>query len=152
VPGERVVFDSGHAIEFATVHGRALLSGYFDDMRGARLPTPVGDWLRGEPRSPLIVERGRRRLVVARVSGEVPTLLLTEEALAADGSKPLSYREWEVLRHVENGLSNAEIAAVLWISPATVRTHLENIYAKLGVRSRTAAVARARDLRRAESA
>jgi DNA-binding CsgD family transcriptional regulator len=56
------------------------------------------------------------------------------------------------LGHVEDGMSNAEIAAALWISPATVRTHLENVYAKLGVRSRTAAVARARDLKPVESA
>jgi ATP/maltotriose-dependent transcriptional regulator MalT len=129
-----------------------LLAAYFDDMHGARLPALVDEWLRGRPRGPLIVERGQRRLVVGLVPGEVPTLLLTEEMVAASGSKPLSYREWEVLGHVEDGMSNAEIAAALWISPATVRTHLENIYAKLGVRSRTAAVARARDLKPVESA
>jgi DNA-binding CsgD family transcriptional regulator len=152
LPGELVVFDSGHTIEFATVRARALLSRYFDEMRGARLPVPVVDWRRGGSRAPLIAARGQRRLVVAAVTGDAPTLLLTEEAVAPAGSKPLSYREWEVLGHVEAGLSNAEIAAALWISPGTVRTHLENIYAKLGVRSRTAAVARARDLKRAESA
>jgi DNA-binding CsgD family transcriptional regulator len=152
LPGDLVVFDSGHGIEFAGCRARALLSRYFDGMHGARLPSRVADWLRGRPGGPLIVERDQRRLVVALVTGEVPTLLLTEEMVATSGSKPLSYREWEVLGHVEAGLSNAEIAAALWISPTTVRTHLENIYAKLGVRSRTAAVARARDLKRVESA
>jgi DNA-binding CsgD family transcriptional regulator len=39
---------------------------------------------------------------------------------------------------------NAEVAEALWISPGTVRKHLENAYAKLGVRTRTAAVARFR--------
>jgi DNA-binding CsgD family transcriptional regulator len=152
MPGDLVVFDAGHGIEFATVRARALLAAYFDDVRGARLPTLVDDWLRGRPRGPLIVERDQMRLVVALATGDVPTLLLTEEPVPAPGSKPLSYREWEILGHVEEGLSNTEIAAALWISPATVRTHLENIYAKLGVRSRTAAVARARDLKRVESA
>lgn len=38
--------------------------------------------------------------------------------------------------------TNAEVAEALWLSPATVRKHLENAFAKLGVRTRTAAVAR----------
>ena len=39
---------------------------------------------------------------------------------------------------------NAEIAEILWLSPSTVRKHLENAYGKLGVHTRTAAVARLR--------
>ena len=42
---------------------------------------------------------------------------------------------------VADGLRNSEIAERLWVSPATVRKHLENIYDKLGVHTRTAAVA-----------
>ena len=38
--------------------------------------------------------------------------------------------------------TNAEIAELLWLAPSTVRKHLENVYAKLGVSTRTAAVAR----------
>jgi DNA-binding CsgD family transcriptional regulator len=39
-------------------------------------------------------------------------------------------------------MTNAQIAEALWLSPATVRKHLEHVYAKLGVRTRTAAAAR----------
>lgn len=53
----------------------------------------------------------------------------------------LSRRENEVLDLVAAGASNAEIAERLWISPATVKKHLENVYGKLAVRSRTAALA-----------
>ncbi|MFD6158686.1 LuxR C-terminal-related transcriptional regulator [Nocardia sp. NPDC060256] len=57
----------------------------------------------------------------------------------------LSAREIEVLRLVADGRSNREIAKELFLSETTVKSHLVHIYAKLGVRSRTSAVARARE-------
>jgi DNA-binding CsgD family transcriptional regulator len=54
----------------------------------------------------------------------------------------LTPREREVLALVAEGLSNTEIAGRLWLAPSTVAKHLEQAYRKLGVRSRTAAVAR----------
>jgi DNA-binding NarL/FixJ family response regulator len=54
---------------------------------------------------------------------------------------PLSAREREVLRRLACGESNAEIATVLDLSPHTVRTHVQNLLAKLGVHNRAAAVA-----------
>ena len=65
-------------------------------------------------------------------------------ATLATASEGLTPREREVLELVAEGRTNAEIAAVLWISPGTVRRHLENIFEKLGVHTRTAAVAAAR--------
>jgi DNA-binding NarL/FixJ family response regulator len=56
---------------------------------------------------------------------------------------PLSHRELEVLELVAGGATNKEAAARLFITEATVKTHLLNIYAKLGVGDRAAAVAEA---------
>jgi DNA-binding NarL/FixJ family response regulator len=55
--------------------------------------------------------------------------------------EPLSAREREVLALVAKGTSNREIARELFISEATVKTHLTHLYAKLGVNDRAAAVA-----------
>ncbi|MEE4494680.1 response regulator transcription factor [Streptomyces sp. BE230] len=60
---------------------------------------------------------------------------------AAPGNEQLSAREREVLRLVARGTSNREIAAELFISEATVKTHLTHVFAKLGAKDRAAAVA-----------
>ncbi len=59
---------------------------------------------------------------------------------------PLSERELDVLRLLASELSGPEIARHLVVSLNTVRTHTKNIYAKLGVGTRRAAVRRAEDL------
>ena len=53
----------------------------------------------------------------------------------------LTPREVDVLRLLPRGLSNAEIADALFVSPRTVQTHLTNLYAKLGVGGRAEAIA-----------
>jgi ATP/maltotriose-dependent transcriptional regulator MalT len=57
----------------------------------------------------------------------------------------LSARELEVVEAVADGLSNAQIAARLFVSESTVKTHLVHVFEKLGARSRTDAVAKARE-------
>jgi len=58
----------------------------------------------------------------------------------------LTDRHLEVLRHLAAGLSTVEIAEAMFVSPTTVRKHVENIFERLGVSSRAAAVARALDI------
>ena len=58
----------------------------------------------------------------------------------------LSERELEVLHELAAGRANKEIAARLHVSPNTVKTHVANLFAKLGARRRTEAIRRAREL------
>lgn len=72
---------------------------------------------------------------------------MTELRRAAGTCQPddldrLTAREAEILELVAAGLTNAAIAERLWVSPGTVKKHLENVYAKLGVANRAAAVVR----------
>ncbi len=60
--------------------------------------------------------------------------------------EPLSRRELEILSFIADGLSNPEIAARSSVTVATVKTHINNLYGKLGARSRTDALVRARRL------
>lgn len=59
----------------------------------------------------------------------------------------LTRREIDVLRHLDNGSSNLEIARAIFVSEDTVKYHLKNIYAKLAVGSRLQAIATARELK-----
>ena len=60
--------------------------------------------------------------------------------------EPLSERELEVLDLIAGGLTNREIASRLFLPLNTVKAHTRNVYAKLGVHSRTQVAARARTL------
>ncbi len=77
------------------------------------------------------------------LSPDIAARLVTRVREPRSGS--LSTRELEVLRLVARGTGNRDIAAELFISEATVKTHLTHIYTKLGVKDRAAAVATAYD-------
>ena len=84
----------------------------------------------------------------ARGQGYVPTNiasgLANEVRHRARGEATLlSPREGEVIKMIAEGLSVPDIAARLHLAPTTVRTHVQNLYAKLGVSDRAAAVAEA---------
>jgi DNA-binding CsgD family transcriptional regulator len=132
-----VILDRAGRIEHATPEALRLLSAYFRDYRSG-LPEGVARWLVEQRRAPssdtLRVEGDEQSLVVRLVDS---ALFLEEERAAP----PLTDREREILELVAAGKTNAEIAEAIWIAPGTVRKHLENVYEKLGVHSRTAAVA-----------
>ncbi|WP_327353325.1 response regulator transcription factor [Streptomyces sp. NBC_01304] len=75
------------------------------------------------------------------LSPAVASRLVSRVRTPAAGSEGLSGREREVLVLVAKGTSNREIARALFISEATVKTHLTHIFGKLGVKDRAAAVA-----------
>jgi DNA-binding CsgD family transcriptional regulator len=121
-------------IEFASPPVPRLLREFFGAESGRRLPDELARWLDADsPR--LVRRRGDRELIVERSDG---TLVLRERRIEAD----LTPREREVIAWVARGKTNPEIAELLWLAPSTVRKHLENVYAKLGVNTRTAAVTR----------
>ncbi|MFI9844711.1 response regulator [Nonomuraea sp. NPDC051941] len=74
----------------------------------------------------------------AVLSPSVATRLLGQVRAPAD---PLSARELEVLQLIADGATNREVATRLFISEATVKSHVLHIYTKLGVNDRAAAVA-----------
>jgi CheY-like chemotaxis protein len=133
---------------------RDLMHGYFDTAAG-QLPEPVLEWLRTEatvaaqgrePRT-LSVERDERQLVLAlqQRTGDDDLLIVMREVSDAAVVQALvqalrlTLREAEVLYWVAKGKTNRDIGDILGSSPATVKKHLERVYVKLGVETRTAA-------------
>jgi DNA-binding CsgD family transcriptional regulator len=147
VAGALLVLAPSNRIDFADPTAEALMTRYFDRESSGRLPDEIEAWLKRRSRRfdaagslppldvPLTLERNGSRLLVRKVGHML--LLREEDAL-------LTKREREIVDLLAEGRTNDQIAAALWIAPTTVRKHLENIYAKLGVHTRTAAVARAR--------
>ena len=91
---------------------------------------------------------GRMQAYLQRLHAALAIQLTAHPASRAldPAAEPLTAREREVLRLIAEGFSNQELAARLHLSPQTVKVHTRNIYSKLGVASRTQAVARGRDL------
>ena len=130
--GSVILLDGRHNVALATEPASALFERYFGSPAEA-LPPPIVAWLHAPSDEPLEIHARDGTLVVRAVGNA----LLLEERPAAFGVTP---REREIVELVGEGLTNAEIAERLWISPGTVRRHLENAYEKLGVSTRTAAV------------
>jgi DNA-binding CsgD family transcriptional regulator len=116
-----------------------------DDALRAWLPSPPG-----RARSVYLERSGRdysdrERSLFALLRPHLARMRVDAESRRRLGRLGgLTAREAEVLGWVARGLTNGEIAATLFISPQTVRKHLEHIFEKLDVRTRTAAAARAR--------
>jgi len=101
----------------------------------------TGYMLKDAPRTELIHAVRAAAQGQAVLSPAVTARLMSR--VRTPGTGPLSQRELEVLELVAAGNTNREAAACLFITEATVKTHLLNIYTKLGVGDRAAAVAEA---------
>jgi DNA-binding CsgD family transcriptional regulator len=82
----------------------------------------------------------RDRLVMALLRPHLAEVARERGSAMAPTTATLTPRQTELLRLVAAGRSTAQIAETLFLSPATVRKHLENIFDRLGVTNRTAAV------------
>jgi DNA-binding NarL/FixJ family response regulator len=89
-----------------------------------------------------------RRLALGQryIAGAPTPSLFAAAGQASGGPSVLTGKEREVLVSLARGATNREIAADLYVSPSTVKTHLSNIYAKLDAANRHQAVRRAADL------
>jgi len=133
---------------------RDLMQTYFAAAAG-QVPDSVLEWLRSEaavaaqgrePRT-LSIEKDARQLVLAlqQRTGDDDLLIVMREVSDAAvvqalvQALKLTLREAEVLYWVVKGKTNRDIGDILGSSPATVKKHLERVYVKLGVETRTAA-------------
>jgi LuxR family maltose regulon positive regulatory protein len=118
--------------------------------RALRLAQPEGYVQVFVDEGPLLAHLLARMSIPDALQAYVQTILQAfghpTPVTAAPLVEPLTLREIEILRLIAAGLSNQEIAAQLHLSPQTIKVHTRNIYGKLGVTSRTQAVAQGRAL------
>jgi DNA-binding NarL/FixJ family response regulator len=124
-------------MEFASRRSRHLLATYWGSENGT-LPLGLRAALRGSSRVVSVELDGRRLIVRAARSAGMLLLLLGERDARLDRLTP---RQLEILEQVASGSTDAAAGAVLGVAAATVKKHLEQIYERLGVHTRTAASA-----------
>jgi DNA-binding NarL/FixJ family response regulator len=132
-----VLSSESGVIEFASPRSRHLLATYFGSENGT-LPQGLRAALRGSHDTVSIARDGRRLTVRAARSAGMLLLLLGEQDARLDR---LTRRQLEILEQIASGATDAAAGAVLGIAPTTVKKHLEQIYQRLDVHTRTAASA-----------
>lgn len=151
-----IVLDRDGMPIWKTSKAEQWVAAYFPDpdAQGAGLPWPLQQWVNqhldaiaDNPVAPLLAQRQGATLHIEFGRGERSgdLLLRLEEHIDAlpDMSALASYqltpREHDVLIWLSKGKTNRDIADILGISPRTVNKHLEHIFVKLGVETRSAA-------------
>jgi DNA-binding NarL/FixJ family response regulator len=131
-PARIIVLTTFDLDEYVHAAIRAGASGFLlKDVTPAKLVEAIGIVAHGDA---LLAPSVTRRLL-QRFAATLPVGDQSSDALAE-----LTAREIEVLRLLAGGLSNAEIAAELVVSEATVKTHISSVLRKLGLRDRVQAV------------
>lgn len=104
----------------------------------------------GKPMAKLLQHAAAKGVEIDYVTKLLATLgartQLKKPSAGPSVAEELTQREKEVLRLITAGLSNRDSAELLVVTEGTIKKHLNNIFGKLGVRSRTHAVARAKEL------
>ncbi len=108
---------------------------------GAELHRLLHRWLESAPTA----RRNRIEMAWAKHLASAIADLQDPEPRAVTLAEPLTQRERQILSLLAQGLSNAEIAARCFVAESTVKWNLHNVYGKLGVKSRTAALRVARE-------
>ena len=158
--GSVAVTPQDGALVWQTPLARRMLSDYFGEL-DERAPQPMMDWIgdiaaardTGTEPAALNMVRGDKRLIVTfstRTDEGEWLLMLREESGVAQTeilmtAFRLTMREAEVLYWLVQGKTSRDIGSILGTSPRTVNKHLEHVFEKLGVETRTAAAARAID-------
>jgi len=141
------------AIREADPGARVVILSAFDDARlvaAAVAAGAIGYLLKSLPARDLCAHIRAAAAGQPVFSAEADRLVMDElrsparhAAAPGPARKRLSDREVEILGMAAHGLTNGQIAGKLYLSPQTVKTHMERISAKLGVKGRTAAVHKA---------
>ncbi|MBI5774319.1 MAG: FHA domain-containing protein [Verrucomicrobia bacterium] len=160
-----VIINPAGQIKFLSPRAQEMLQTYFAAGTADALPARLQKWMTSQAQAgaslqtaamlgdPLVVAHGDRRLQVRLVESDATQkiLLLIEEQQAFAPEQlerlGLTRRESEVLHWLAEGKTNPEIATILGGSPATVKKHVEHIFAKLGVDNRSSALLRVLELR-----
>lgn len=159
--GGAILIDAVGQVRLVTAQARIWLAKYFAEPHGCAtdLPEDLTNWLAHQvvatcdrvtyPLPPLVVTRANGRLQIRFLKDNATghTVLLMEEDVEISAKDiealGLTSREAEVLTWVARGKTNPEIAILCNISERTVHKHLEHVYQKLGVETRTAAARQA---------
>jgi DNA-binding CsgD family transcriptional regulator len=139
---------------FATRQTRVILQAFFAQMLDDHIPNEIRTWLiKGDTSKPLVLRHPKKGEMEIHNFSLSPlenlSLMRIDHRLARQGQARqgpkallalgLTAREAEVLFWITEGKTNPEIAIILDSSPGTVKKHAGNLYAKLGVPTRTSA-------------
>jgi DNA-binding NarL/FixJ family response regulator len=143
-PGPRILLLTTFDTPELVVEGmRAGAAGYLlKDCSAEELCTAVRAVARGQ----VLLQASSAAQLLASLHAQQPPIYGETQPSSEAEKLGLTARELEVVRLIAQGHSNAEIAATLFVSDATVKTHINHIFSKLGARDRAQVIVKARQM------